>query len=222
MAIEPDDLPTGEGPRPSELPTAPGVGGAGVNRAGGAHRGRDPDRRSLAEAPTGPGGGSKPSFERAAGPLTVGHDFGSRYHIIRLLGIGGMGAVYQAWDKVLEVAVAVKVIRPPETAGSRTPRSALETPIQARAAPGAAGHAQARRPHPRSRRDRRHHVHHDAVRPGIGPGDDPQTRGPAAGRSRGRDREADRGRARRRARGRRRPPRSEARQHHGRRTTATR
>ena len=48
------------------------------------------------------------------GPLTVGHDFGTRYHIIRLLGVGGMGAVYQAWDKVLEVAVAVKVIRPPD------------------------------------------------------------------------------------------------------------
>src|SRR5215831_17167747 len=47
-------------------------------------------------------------------PLSVGQDFGSRYHIIRLLGAGGMGAVYQAWDKILEVAVAVKVIRPQE------------------------------------------------------------------------------------------------------------
>ena len=47
-----------------------------------------------------------------SGPLMVGQNFGSRYHIIRLLGIGGMGAVYQAWDQVLEVAVAIKVIRP--------------------------------------------------------------------------------------------------------------
>src|SRR5262249_15123618 len=39
-------------------------------------------------------------------PLSVGHSFGSRYHIIRLLGSGGMGAVYHAWDTVLEVAVA--------------------------------------------------------------------------------------------------------------------
>jgi len=38
--------------------------------------------------------------------------FGSRYHIIRVLGIGGMGAVYQAWDAELGVAVAIKVIRP--------------------------------------------------------------------------------------------------------------
>jgi eukaryotic-like serine/threonine-protein kinase len=45
------------------------------------------------------------------GPLPIGKDFG-RYHIIRMLGIGGMGAVYQAWDGELEVAVAIKVIRP--------------------------------------------------------------------------------------------------------------
>ena len=46
------------------------------------------------------------------GPLAIGEPFGSRYHIIRLLGIGGMGAVYQAWDAELGVAVAIKVIRP--------------------------------------------------------------------------------------------------------------
>ena len=42
----------------------------------------------------------------------IGEPFGPRYHIIRLLGIGGMGAVYQAWDDELAVAVAIKVIRP--------------------------------------------------------------------------------------------------------------
>jgi serine/threonine protein kinase/tetratricopeptide (TPR) repeat protein len=46
------------------------------------------------------------------GPLTIGQAFGNRYHIIKLLGIGGMGAVYQAWDDELAVAVAIKVIRP--------------------------------------------------------------------------------------------------------------
>ncbi len=46
------------------------------------------------------------------GPLTAGQAFGPRYHIIRALGAGGMGVVYQAWDDELQVAVALKVIRP--------------------------------------------------------------------------------------------------------------
>ncbi|HEY6356756.1 MAG TPA: serine/threonine-protein kinase, partial [Vicinamibacterales bacterium] len=69
---------------------------------------------------TGSSTGSKDAQTATAGagartsstPLTVGTDFGSRYHIIKLLGVGGMGAVYQAWDMTLELAVAVKVIRP--------------------------------------------------------------------------------------------------------------
>lgn len=44
--------------------------------------------------------------------LHAGQAFGNRYHIIKLLGIGGMGAVYQAWDDELGVAVAIKTIRP--------------------------------------------------------------------------------------------------------------
>jgi tetratricopeptide (TPR) repeat protein len=47
----------------------------------------------------------------AEGPLVVGHEFGPRYRVIRLLGIGGMGAVYHAWDLDLGMAVALKVIR---------------------------------------------------------------------------------------------------------------
>jgi eukaryotic-like serine/threonine-protein kinase len=53
-----------------------------------------------------------PTGARASGPLEVGQRFGSRYHILRQLGVGGMGAVYQAWDAELGVAVALKVIRP--------------------------------------------------------------------------------------------------------------
>jgi len=45
------------------------------------------------------------------GALRVGQSFGSRYHIIKVLGVGGMGAVYQAWDAELNVGVALKVIR---------------------------------------------------------------------------------------------------------------
>ena len=46
------------------------------------------------------------------GPLQPGQAFGSRYHIVRTLGIGGMGAVYEALDAELGVTVALKVIRP--------------------------------------------------------------------------------------------------------------
>jgi serine/threonine protein kinase/tetratricopeptide (TPR) repeat protein len=74
----------------------------------------DPAATQLAvETPTALHGSSE-STQRPEeqGPLAVGQAFGPRYHIIRLLGIGGMGAVYQAWDAELGVAVAIKVIRP--------------------------------------------------------------------------------------------------------------
>ncbi len=51
----------------------------------------------------------------SAGPLAIGQEFGPRYRIVKLLGIGGMGAVYQAWDSELDVVVALKVIRPEAT-----------------------------------------------------------------------------------------------------------
>ena len=69
------------------------------------------------ETPTGyapPSGSSGPRRalppRRDEGPLEVGQSFG-RYHIIRLLGLGGMGAVYHAWDEELNVGVAVKIVR---------------------------------------------------------------------------------------------------------------
>ncbi|HMK72424.1 MAG TPA: serine/threonine-protein kinase, partial [Myxococcaceae bacterium] len=46
------------------------------------------------------------------GPLAPGMSFGRRYQIKRLLGLGGMGAVYQAWDTELGIDVAIKLIRP--------------------------------------------------------------------------------------------------------------
>ena len=64
-----------------------------------------------------PTGGDTPPIP-TAGPLKVGQAFGARYHVIKLLGAGGMGAVYQAWDAELSVAVAVKVIRTDKRRGS--------------------------------------------------------------------------------------------------------
>src|SRR6266540_6769368 len=80
----------------------------------------DATRFGDLDSPTMPPGmpGTAPGEEPVAtggsdsGPLAIGQAFGSRYHIIRMLGIGGMGAVYQAWDAELGVAVAIKVIRP--------------------------------------------------------------------------------------------------------------
>ena len=63
-----------------------------------------------------PDNGGYPHTDDAQGPLMPGQNFGERYHIVRLLGLGGMGAVYQAWDTELGVVVAVKVIRPEASA----------------------------------------------------------------------------------------------------------
>ena len=59
----------------------------------------------------------------STGPLAVGQAFGVRYHVIKVLGVGGMGAVYQVWDAELGQGVALKVIRP-EAAGD--PEAARE------------------------------------------------------------------------------------------------
>jgi eukaryotic-like serine/threonine-protein kinase len=48
---------------------------------------------------------------RGAPVLQPGQTFANRYTIIRLLGAGGMAAVYQAWDESLTSAVALKLIR---------------------------------------------------------------------------------------------------------------
>lgn len=52
---------------------------------------------------------------KGTGPLAIGAPFGARYRILRELGAGGMGVVYQAWDAELGVAVALKVVRPEVT-----------------------------------------------------------------------------------------------------------
>jgi len=68
-----------------------------------------------------------PSSQRTGqfGPLEPGQQFGSRYKILRLLGMGGMGAVYEAHDDELNVSVALKVIKV-EAGGDSTAAQEIE------------------------------------------------------------------------------------------------
>ncbi len=88
------------------LPAGPGISDSDAATRLGAHS----DAVTMATASQA-GGTAQHRFQTTS-PLQISEHFGTRYHIIRLLGSGGMGSVYQAWDQELEMAVAVKVIRP--------------------------------------------------------------------------------------------------------------
>src|SRR5688500_12254989 len=79
----------------------------------------------LSTAATAPGNATaaRSSAVPGASTLAVGESFGRRYHILRVLGVGGMGAVYHAWDAELGMGIALKVIRPE---AARNPIAARE------------------------------------------------------------------------------------------------
>lgn len=106
----PDDEGVTRPPRPPASHDSPA---AGSPRAG--------DTISNGDDPTIAGGQPRPSPGRT-GPLEPGQAFGPRYRIVSLIGLGGMGAVYQAWDAELGVVVALKVIRPEAAADPEAAR----------------------------------------------------------------------------------------------------
>jgi serine/threonine-protein kinase len=62
---------------------------------------------------------SMPTAVRAVGgePLRPGATFAGRYEVKEILGAGGMGVVYRAFDRELQEPVAIKTLRPEALAG---------------------------------------------------------------------------------------------------------
>src|SRR6478752_114543 len=61
----------------------------------------------------GPGGGpATMTGQLGLYELRVGDVLANRFRIVSLLGIGGMGVVYRAFDQSLDVDVALKLLRP--------------------------------------------------------------------------------------------------------------
>ena len=80
-------------------------------------------------------------------PLEIGQTLDAKYRIVRVIGVGGMGAVYEGEHTLIRRRVAIKVLG--EGLGANAGQHA---PLRAR---GAGGRANRQRSHPRGAR-RRH------------------------------------------------------------------
>jgi tetratricopeptide (TPR) repeat protein len=85
---------------------------ANLTRESESAQDTDATRLAPPNVPRGSAGAPRATVHPKGAPvLQPGQTFANRYTVIRLLGAGGMAAVYQAWDESLTAAVALKLIR---------------------------------------------------------------------------------------------------------------
>ena len=118
--IDPDATRLGFGP-------PPGLAAAGAGAAA-ARTAFDPAMTLPAYTPglhpmEAPSAAEQASRDADPAQALVGKPLGRRYRIQKLLGAGGMGAVYAAWDRELAIAVALKTVRPEVAADPETARA---------------------------------------------------------------------------------------------------